>query len=208
MRNTIIFVLFLISGLIYGYFYLAPQVVQKIIVVRHAEAYKNLAEIPENAEADSLTKKGEEQAKSLGELLRNHRIDLWISSTKKRAMQTRDIAFSQNIHGGKKEMSAAFLSMEKGGKSWEWRTENWQKGDDPRPDNGESLSDATQRCLQKLAEYSTAKTIIIFSHGDICATLIGQAQHTPMHQRYQKHALSLAGYAEINVLSNGQWYIR
>ena len=208
MRNTIIFVLFLLVGLVYGYFYLAPQVVQKIIVVRHAEAYKNLPQIPEGAKADSLTTTGEEQAKSLGKLLQNEHIDLWISSTKNRAVQTRDIVYSQNAHGGKKETSAAFLSMKKGGKNWQWRTENWQKGSDPRPEDGESLADATQRCLQKLAEYSTVKTIIIFSHGDICATLIGHAQYTTMHERYRKHALGLADYAEISVLSNGQWYIR
>ncbi|BBM86694.1 histidine phosphatase family protein [Candidatus Uabimicrobium amorphum] len=206
MRNTIIFVLFAVLTGIFGYFYSSPKVVQKIIVVRHAEAYKNLAKIPENAEADSLTTLGEKQAKALGKILENERIDLWISSTKKRAMQTRDIAFAQNNHGGEKVTSQAFLSMKKGGKSWQWRTQNWKEGKDPRPTEGESLSDATKRCLQKLSEYKTTKTIIIFSHGDICATLIGHAKQTTMYQRYEKHALPLAGYAKIHVLINGQWY--
>ncbi|WP_372369739.1 histidine phosphatase family protein [Candidatus Uabimicrobium sp. HlEnr_7] len=184
------------------------KVMQTIIVVRHAQAYKNLSQPPLGIDKDSLTELGKKQANSLGKILCDRNIDLWISSTKNRAIETRDLVFLGNKYSGKKETIVDFLSMNKGNKDWPWRIQNWKRGEDPRPENGESLLDATNRSIKKIQQYSSQKTIIIFSHGDICATLIGHAMKTPIWKRYERHQLPLAGYAEIEILGSGEWRLK
>jgi len=113
------------------------------------------------------------------------------------------------------EVDAAFASL-RGGTgqdgnqiSWSWRETQWALGQDPRPEGGESLSDGEFRAkgsLNKLAEKFLGKSIVIVSHGDICAALLGYAGNTPMPKRFVTHNVPTGSVSELNITDTG-WHV-
>ena len=95
--------------------------------------------------------------------------------------------------------------------TWSWRKAQWHAGHDPRPKEGESLQDATDRAVQGvetlIREYS-GKSVVIVTHSDICAGLAGHAKNTLFHQRYQKHGVGLGSVIEINIGPQGTWKLK
>ena len=59
-------------------------------------------------------------------------------------------------------------------------------GQDPRPEGGESLADGefhAQAAFIKQAEKSPEKSVVIVSHGNMSAALLGYAANTPIPKR-------------------------
>jgi probable phosphoglycerate mutase len=92
--------------------------------------------------------------------------------------------------------------------TWEWRFAEWKAGRDPQPVGGESLADAagrTVRAVQALVARHAGKAVVVVTHSDIVAALIGQAVGTPIEQRYAKHTVPTGAVCEITVGADGVW---
>jgi broad specificity phosphatase PhoE len=193
------------------------NVLLRVYIVRHGESYKNVPQpfgTPEE-KLDSLTPKGLRQATSAGKYLKNKAVVAVIASPTGRTRQTADVI--GEILGLKEHYSTdkSFASIT-GGKTpdgqpvtWSWRQKQWAAGRDPRPEGGESLADGVARAadaINKLLKKYTGQTVAIVSHGDICAGLLGQADNTPITERYEKNAVPTGSVSEI-VITNVGWYL-
>jgi broad specificity phosphatase PhoE len=145
------------------------NVLIKIYLVRHAKSKKNVMQLPGTPEKqlDTLTTKGREQAVAIGHFLKDKDIVAIQSSPTGRTRETAQ-AMSEVIGlPGGFEVEEAFSSL-RGGKgpdgnpvSWPWREQQWALGNDPRPEEGESMSDGEIRArsaLEKLAERFAGKS--------------------------------------------------
>lgn len=185
--------------------------------MRHAESKKNVVHFPwtPEEELDTLTAEGRRQAVAIGDFLNGKGIVAILSSPAGRTRETAK-AIGQVI--GLKtgyEVDPACASL-RGGKSqdghqisWAWREKQWALGQDPRPEGGESLADGELRAkggLKKLAEKFPEKSVMIVSHGDICAALLGYAANTPMPKRYVTHDVPTGSVSELIMTDTG-WHI-
>ncbi|GEM_PF-1737157 len=187
-----------------------------MIVVRHAEAYTNLdgtRDMPQQ-ERDSLTPRGIEQAEAAGRALKKRLVARWISSPAGRAKQTCEIITAENRVPGELVTDSAFVSTRDGVLSdgspvpWAWREAQWKAGKDPRPIGGESLSDVVERVrgkIESLKREYTGQTVVIVTHSDVCAAMVGHAMGTPITQRVSLHKVGLAEIVEIRVRGDGLW---
>ncbi len=194
----------------------AEPVLLRVFVVRHGQAYSNLRPVPDmpKEKLDSLTSQGLQQAKGVGEYLRGKNIVNVIASPTGRTRETaRIIAEEVGLKGVITE-NPAFASMKDGktpdGKpsTMAWRGSQWDTGQDPRPEGGESLADATRRAVEAVEALATpyrGKALVIVTHSDICAGLAGHADNTPVHQRYDKHSIGFASVIEIAISPKGTW---
>jgi len=95
--------------------------------------------------------------------------------------------------------------------TWDWREAQWNAGKDPRPSEGESLQDATDRAVkgvEALLQKYPGKNIVIVTHSDICAGLAGHAAVTPFPQRYKRHGPGLGAVIEIQIGPQGKWELK
>ena len=193
------------------------KVLLRVYLVRHAEAKKNVVHVPwtPEKELDTLTVEGQRQAVAIGNFLNDKGIVAILSSPAGRTRETAK-AISQVIALKEGyEVDPAFASL-RGGKSqdgnqisWAWREKQWALGQDPRPEGGESLSDGEFRAkgsLNKLVEKFPEKSVVIVSHGDICAALLGYAANTPMPKRYVTHDVPPGSVSEF-IMTNRGWHI-
>lgn len=193
------------------------NVLLRVYVVRHGESYKNIphpADTPQE-KLDSLTPKGLKQAASVGKYLKDKAVVAVIASPTGRTRQTADVigeALGLKEHYSQDKSFASIT----GGKTpdgqpvtWSWRQKQWAAGRDPRPEAGESLADGVARAVDAinvLTRKYTGRTVAIVSHGDICAGLVGQADNTPITERYEKNAVPTGSVSEIVITDIG-WYL-
>ncbi|MBA2662292.1 MAG: histidine phosphatase family protein [Bradymonadaceae bacterium] len=196
---------------------LVPVIYVRVFVVRHAQAWKNV-DHPESMteqELDSLTPQGLADAKALGELLRAHEIVAVISSPAGRARQTAE-ALSESLGlevAPLIDPQLAYLvdGTTEGGEpmTWKIRLEQLARGEDVRPVGGESLADGRGRALGLvgglLSDYRS-RNVIVVTHGDIAATLVGEAAGTPLVERPTSHDLPMAIAVPIYVTSE-RWLL-
>ena len=154
-----------------------------VYVVRHAEAYSNLSPVPDLPPngLDSLTARGVEQARSLAQELVGKQIDLVLHSPTGRTTQTAQIVASLL---GVPRVSTPELEPLRG--AWIDREAVWAEGRDPSSKDRESMADGVQRALSVIRKYDGA-TLIVVTHSDIAAGLVGEAEGTPTYARYLKH---------------------
>ncbi len=193
------------------------NVILRIYVVRHGEAYRNVphpADTPDE-KLDSLTPKGLQQAASVGNFLRDKEVVAVIASPTGRTRQTADAIGEALGLARHYSQDKSFASLREGktpdGKpvSWSWRQEQWKAGRDPRPAGGESLEDGTARAvnaIHQLTHRYPGDAIAIVSHGEICAALLGQAENTPISERYQLHDVPTGSVSEI-VITDAGWHL-
>ena len=182
----------------------------RVFVIRHAEAFKNLPHPAEMSEEklDSLTPKGIEQALAAGRLLKDKGVVAVIASPTRRTRQTaEEIAKSIGLTNPL-DVDVAFSSLKTGKTpggdpvTWSWRKKQWQAGHDPRPQGGESLKDGMDRAslaIEALVKKYPGKGVVIVTHSDICATLIGRAERTPLTECYRKHQVPMGSTSEVSV---------
>jgi len=154
-----------------------------VYVVRHAQAYSNLRPKPDlpAEQLDSLTPLGVEQAQALAQELRRSEATLVLHSPKGRTRQTAEI-IARVL--GVPTLVAPELAPLAG--AWDGREAGWAAGEDLRPTDGESMADGVQRALTLIRRYSE-ESIVVVTHSDIAAALIGEAAGTPVSSRYAKH---------------------
>ena len=193
------------------------KVLLRVYLVRHAESKKNVVHLPwtPEEELDTLTDEGRRQAVAIGDFLNDKGIVAILSSPAGRSRETaKAIGQVTGLKAGY-EVDPAFASL-RGGTSedgnqvtWAWREKQWALGQDPRPEGGESLADGESRAkaaVKKLAEKFPEKSVVIVSHGDICAALLGYAANIQMPKRYVTHNVSTGSISEFLMTDKG-WHI-
>ena len=193
------------------------NVILRVYIVRHAEAYKNVPHLPSTPKEklDSLTPKGHMQAASIGNFLRGKGVVAVVTSPTGRTGETAD-AIGKALGLDKRySEDKAFASLRKGkmpnGKpvSWSWRKKHWKAGHDPRPEGGESPADGAARAIgaiNQLAKKYPGEAVAIVSHGDMCAALLGEAENTPISRRHELHNVATGSVSEIIITDSG-WYL-
>ena len=155
----------------------------EVYVVRHAEAYKNLKPRPDlpPAQLDSLTETGKQQAARLADELQGRGVTIVLHSPTGRTTETAAIIATAL---GVPAEAAPELAPLAG--PWSARPSAWAAGEDPRPDGGESMADGVHRAMALLERYP-GQPVVVVTHGDIAAGLIGEGAATPMPARWAVH---------------------
>lgn len=193
------------------------EVVLRVYVVRHAQAYKNIPQ-PAGTPAeklDSLTPKGLKQAAAAGKSLKGKGIVAVITSPTGRTRQTAD-AIGKALGLDERYLEDDAFGSIRNGKTpegeattWSWRKEQLKAGRDPRPVGGESFQDGVTRgtgAIMRLAEKYAGKAVAVVSHSDICAALLGHADNTLIYQHPELHNVATGSVSEIVITDEG-WYL-
>jgi broad specificity phosphatase PhoE len=173
----------------------------QLCVVRHAEAFKNLTPPPEGLtpeQLDSLTPNGEAQTRAASTHLPRG-VRVLASSPANRAQQTaRGLGLDVEV-----AIEPALRALE-GDLAWDARVAAWSRGEDPRPDGGESLADGATRVRALLtslrARVHDGEHAVVVTHGDVAALVIGELRGTALLERPSRHEL---GTAEVACLPLG-----
>lgn len=187
-----------------------------LLVVRHGEAYSNLPNPPDmpREKLDSLTPRGIAEATAAGAVSKRHPVAAVVASPTGRTRETAAVIAMEAGLADVIAQDAAFASVTMGTMSdgrastWDWRFAEWKVGRDPRPAGGESLEDAAVRAVravQSLAARHPGKAIVVVTHSDIVAALIGHAVGTPVGQRYENHRVPTGSVSEISISGDGVW---
>lgn len=185
-----------------------------VYVVRHAEAWKNVPHPAslKPAELDNLTQKGNSDAKFLGASLFSAKPTAIFTSPAVRCRQT-----AMGITAGAGLNAIAFIEpalaqliegTTTDGKPFtmEMRAEAAAKGIDATPVDGEAYFDGLKRVQEfggRLLEKYAGQRVVVVTHGDIAALLIGEAAHTPLLERMARHEPGLATAVPIIISSKG-----
>jgi len=182
----------------------------RVYLVRHAQAWKNVPSLlrpsgVSGAQLDSLTEKGQAQARAVGARLRGAGATRVVCSPAQRARQTAE-AIAGVLGTGAIEVSDAFRPMDDGASrqaaDYRWRTGNWRAGLDPRPEDGESLGDALARAagfLDAIASATPGTTLVVVTHGEITAALLGKAAGVSPPAGYEANFVDEGTISDIAV---------
>jgi broad specificity phosphatase PhoE len=190
----------------------APAV--RVYVARHAQAWKNVPALlrPPGlsaAQLDSLTEKGQAQARAAGERLRGAGVTRVVSSPAQRARQTAE-AIAGVLGTGPIEVSDSFQPLQHGASrratDYRWRTGNWKAGMDPRPEGGESLEDGLARAagfLEAVASAAPGTTLLVVTHGEIAAALLSKAAGVSPLAGYDAHFVDEGTLSDVAIHPDG-----
>ena len=162
-----------------------------LCVVRHAEAFKNLDPPPADMtveQQDALTRDGAKQPRRLRKSVPRGVTRVWTSP----ANRTRETA-TQLALGPSVVVEPALRELD-GKMSWEDRTDAWSRGEDVRPEDGESLGDGAERIRAMLVrlhqELPPGEHAVFVTHGDIVSLVLGELRGTPLLERPARDRLS------------------
>jgi uncharacterized phosphatase len=176
---------------------------KRIFFVRHGESEANAAGVTAGARLDvGLTEDGRQQARKVGEDLKDKRIDLIVSSPMKRAYETAAI-IAQTINYNQPKIIATPLFIERDlgeltGKKNELVKTYYDAG--MLPASVETTESLQKRIIEGLEWLKTlpANNIVLVSHGGpgrMIRTIYRQEDHS------QINSLARIGNAEIMELS-------
>lgn len=186
----------------------------RIYLIRHAETFHNIDHTMESNSPEyyRITLRGKKQAEELGKLLVGKPIAAIFTSQMTRTKETLkfmampkeipvvdDKAFNFMKLGVKEDGSDATMAD---------RIALWNKNTDSTPPNGESLSDATRRAIARLrAENALGKAVVVISHGDVIAGLIGSAEGLNTWDRWEEAQVPVGSISVIDIQNEGPLYV-
>ena len=152
----------------------------KLILIRHGESESNVTRTSSGQSKCNLTEKGLDQAKRVGEYLKDHAIDFFYVSPLPRTRQTFDAILAHHpdvpVEFEPRIMEIHFGDLE--GTPWGYKRKLAnEKGVDFlefKPNNGESIVDLQKRVLEfigELAEKHTGKTVALVTHGGVMMSI-------------------------------------
>ncbi|MCO5171885.1 MAG: histidine phosphatase family protein [Planctomycetes bacterium] len=167
-------------------------------LVRHAEAWKNVAAPPPDADPDALTPAGAAQAEALARwVVAQGGADVVVCSDTGRTRAT--AAAIARACGVEVVVSDAF-AMLRGDVGWDARTAAWAAGEDLRPPGGEALEDGCARALAALEALARGRgRVVVVTHGDIVAGLLGACAGTPPPERWARHEVPAGSVSEARL---------
>jgi 2,3-bisphosphoglycerate-dependent phosphoglycerate mutase len=161
----------------------------KLILLRHGESQWNLENRFTGWVDVPLSAKGEQEARSAGELLKDFSIDELFTSVLIRAMDTarialdvrgkgdlptkRDQALNERMYGDLQGLSKAETAEKFGAE----QVHIWRRSYDVPPPNGESLKDTAARTIPYfeaniLPEIKAGKNVLVVAHGNSLRSIV------------------------------------
>jgi 2,3-bisphosphoglycerate-dependent phosphoglycerate mutase len=161
----------------------------ELILLRHGQSQWNLENRFTGWVDVPLSPKGEEEARAAGEKLRGRRIDLFYTSSLKRAIDTatialdaagiappptvRDAALNERMYGDLQGLNKAEAAARWG----DAQVKLWRRSYDVRPPGGESLADTAARVLPYwdahiLPDLRAGKNVLVVAHGNSLRALV------------------------------------
>jgi probable phosphoglycerate mutase len=180
----------------------------RLFLVRHAQAVSNLDPRPKlpPAELDHLTPLGQAQSARTAALMRAQGVRAVLTSPAGRARETAEV-LAKALGTGAAAVEARARPLELGrsaaGKplGWDERVAEWKAGRDPQPTGGESLRQLADRVLdlaRSLAKERPAQGVVIVSHGEVVAALVGALRGWPAHE-WEELSLENASVTVVEV---------
>lgn len=170
----------------------------KLILARHGQTEENIKHICQGQSIGTLSENGKEQARKLGERLKNEKIDkIYVSDLKR----TKDTAKEIIKHHPNAEVIYAPELRERCMGEYEGRTHdelrkaihesgiNWHEF---TPKNAETEKELTQRVIKFVKEIikkDNDKTALLITHGEPIIHILlylfqkGWEEHTPYHHK-------------------------
>ena len=161
----------------------------KLILLRHGESQWNLENRFTGWVDVPLSAKGEQEARSAGELLKDFSIDELFTSVLIRAMDTarialdvrgkgdlptkRDQALNERMYGDLQGLNKAETAEKFGAE----QVHIWRRSYDVPPPNGESLKDTAARTIPYfeaniLPEIKAGKNVLVVAHGNSLRSIV------------------------------------
>ncbi len=189
-----------------------------VYVVRHAESFKNINPVPDipKEKLDSLTPKGIQQAIEIGKALKNADIVAIYTSPTGRTKETGQIIGKALASPKNITVSDALISLNNGkdekgnANSFEWREAQWAKNIDQKPIDGETMQEGVERSVTLVKQNqkkSNGRAIVLVTHGDICAGILGQVDNTPYANRFKKYTIPTGSYKKIVIIEDN-WFLK
>ena len=170
-----------------------PKDAVRVFLVRHGQALSNLKPRPNLSpeELDHLTPRGREQTARAAKMLAGQGVRAVVTSPAGRAKETGDI-LRKALGVGEAPLERGLRSLEIGRSaagqtlSWAEREREWTAGRDPQPPDGESIQQVSDRMLDVIRSLAAARpgqAVVLVSHGEVIAALLGALQSLPSHER-------------------------
>ncbi len=161
----------------------------QLVLLRHGESQWNLENRFTGWIDVPLSPKGEEEARSAGAKLKDHRFDIAYTSVLKRAIDTlviaasiasldgvpvvRDQALNERHYGDLQGLNKAETAKKFG----EEQVHLWRRSYDVRPPGGESLQDTAARVLPYYHEHiekdlAAGKNVLVVAHGNSLRAMV------------------------------------
>lgn len=171
----------------------APASEATLFVIRHAQALKNVAHPPDTPpeQLDALTPTGEEQARALGAALQGRGVTRVLTSPAGRARET--AARVAAALGLEVEVAAGLAELARGGAAGPTGPSMMAAAA-----GGESLAEGVARALAAIEPaLQPGEGVVVVTHGDIAAGLIGHAAGTPPAESWPKHEPPTGSLSEL-----------
>jgi probable phosphoglycerate mutase len=186
----------------------------RLFIIRHAETFHNIdhSMTSESPEYYRITLRGKKQAAALGELLKDQPIAKIFTSQMTRAKETLKFMEMPNNFEVVDDKAFNFMKLglnDKGeSNTFADRIAIWEQNTDPIPQDGESLSYATKRFISRLrAEDAEGKAVVVISHGDVVAGLIGSAEGLNPWHRWEEAGVPVGSLTVIDMKKDGPLYV-
>lgn len=153
----------------------------KLIIVRHGETEENVKRIIQGQTHGTLSKKGQEQARKVGEHLKNEKIDVIYVSDLKRTIDTAaeiikhhpdiEVIYEPRI----RERNLGIFEGKHFTKLHEHVKNSGIDYFEFKPEKGESIPEANNRIIEfynEIIEKHSGGTVLIVSHGGTIAALL------------------------------------
>ena len=190
----------------------------RVFIVRHAETHHNVdAKMePTSNLYNQITDNGKKQAAVMGEMLKDQPIVAAFTSEIARTKETLALSRLPELKHLEAKSDPAFNGIKPGKRedgtpgNLSWRVELWKKGSDPTPPDGESMREACRRVFERLRLERSAfgQAIVVVTHGDIQAGLIGSLQTLPPWDRWPKCEAPTGSITVIDVVKMGPPILR
>jgi probable phosphoglycerate mutase len=174
-----------------------PADTVRLFFIRHAQAFSNLTPRPAltAAELDRLTSLGRTQAERAAAALRGHGVRAVLPSPAGRSRETAQViaqALGLSVGAVEPRIRSMELGRSPDGKAlgWDEREAEWRVGRDAAPPGGESLRQVADRQLELLADLARDRpgpAVVLVSHGEVIAALVGDLEGRPIARWQEEH---------------------
>jgi phosphoserine phosphatase len=195
-----------------------PADATRIYFVRHAEAMSNVrsGEALSDEEKNRLTERGIKQAEDAARRLRSLDVVALYSSPAGRARRTAEALAAARSDGLKVAVADEIGPLKDGvgadGSPFPnaARMAAWRKGEDIRPEKGESLADVRARCVafvKRVAKERPRTSVLVVAHSEVGAMLVAESKEKPSLETLMTTSLPNASVHVFDVVGDRLVYV-
>ncbi len=187
----------------------------RLFIIRHAETFHNIDPTMDKdaPEYYRITLRGKKQAAALGKLVKDQPIAMIFTSQMTRAKET--LKFMEMPPHFEAADDKAFNFLKRGlmpngepATFGDW-IKMWENNTDPVLPNSENMEIGTRRFIKRLREETDAfgKAVVVVSHGDVIAGVIGSAEGYHPWERWEKSQVPVGSLSVLDLEREGPLYL-